>query len=124
MKILVSALLAAIGLLNLYPLVGVLSADQLGGLYGTAIDSVELEILMRHRAVMLGLIGGLLMLAAFRPSLRLPAASIGLVSMAAFVGLAYLIGDFGPEINRVVVADIVGSVVAIVAIVLILRERV
>ena len=65
---------------------------------------------MRHRAVMLGLIGGFLLLSAFRSSLQMIAASIGLVSMSSFVILAYLSGDIGGEVNRVVVADIVGSV--------------
>ena len=116
-------MLVAIGLLNLVPVVGVLSAERLTGLYGIGIDSADLEILMRHRAVMLGLIGGFLLLAAFRPSLQALAASIGFVSMFSFVVLAYVAGDYGAQIHRVVVADIVGAVVAAFVLVTILRER-
>ena len=61
----ISILFVAIGLLNLYPVVGVISADQLTSLYGISIGSADLETLMRHRAVMLGLIGSFLLLAAF-----------------------------------------------------------
>lgn len=105
-----SVLLAGIGLMNLLPIIGVLSAEQITGLYGITIDSVDLEILMRHRAAMLGLIGGFLLLSAFRSSLQLLAASMGLVSMSSFVILAYIAGDYGVQIHRVVVADIIGSV--------------
>jgi len=117
-KNLISILLVAIGLLNLFPVIGVISAHQLTGLYGISIVSADLETLMRHRAVMLGLIGGFLLLAAFRPSLQILAAAIGLVSMSSFVILAYLAGDIGTEINNIVVADIVGSIVAALVLVL------
>ena len=123
MKKLSSTLLIAVGLLNLYPLIGVSSADQLASLYGISINSVDLEILMRHRAVMLGLIGGFLLLAAFRPSLQAPAASIGLVSMSSFVILAYFSEDIGPEIYKVAVADIIGSIATAIILIIVVRER-
>ena len=123
MKKAVSILFVAIGLLNLYPVVGVISADQLASLYGTSIGSADLETLMRHRAVMLGLIGSFLLLAAFRSSIQILAASIGLVSMSSFVILAYLAGDVGAEISKVVVADIVGSIAAALVLVLAIKQR-
>ena len=116
-------LLIAIGLLNLFPIIGVLSAEHINGLYGIRIESADLEILMRHRAAMLGLIGSFLLLAAFRPSLQMLAASMGLASMSSFVILAYLAGDNGFQIHRVVVADIAGSVAAALIIAIIFRER-
>ncbi len=123
MKKIISILFVAIGLLNLYPVVGVISADQLTSLYGISIGSADLETLMRHRAVMLGLIGSLLLLAAFRSSIQILAASIGLVSMSSFVILAYLAGDIGADINNVVVADIVGSIAAALVLVLAVKQQ-
>ncbi len=117
-----SVLLVGVGLLNLLPIIGVLSAEHITGLYGISIESADLEILMRHRAVMLGLIGGFLLLSAFRPLLQKIAASMGLVSMSSFVILAYIAGDNGDQIHRVVVADIVGSVAAAFVLVVIVRE--
>jgi hypothetical protein len=117
-----SILLVGVGLLNLVPVIGVLSAEQLTNMYGIGIDSVDLETLMRHRAVMLGLIGGFLLFAAFRPVLQVAAASIGLVSMSSFVILACLAGDNGVQIDKVVIADIAGSVAAAIALVLAVRE--
>jgi hypothetical protein len=117
-----SILLVGVGLLNLVPVIGVLSAEQLTSMYGIGIDSTDLETLMRHRAVMLGLIGGFLLFAAFRPALQVAAASIGLVSMSSFVILACLVGDNGVQIEKVVIADIAGSVAAAIALVLAVRE--
>jgi hypothetical protein len=119
----VSFLFIAIGLLNLFPVIGVISAEQVNSLYGIDVDSADLETLMRHRAVMLGLVGALLILAAFRPSFQILAATMGLVSMSSFVVLAYFVGDVGAAINRVAVADIVGSVAAVVILVLLIRQR-
>lgn len=123
MKKVNSILLAAIGLLNLYPVIGVISAGQLTRLYGISIGSADLETLMRHRAVMLGLIGSFLLLAAFRSSLQVLAASIGLVSMSSFVILAYLSGEIGLQVNKVVTADIVGSIAAAIVLIIAVKER-
>lgn len=123
MKKVSAILLIAIGLMNFIPIIGVVSTEQLTTLYGISIESVDLEILMRHRAIMLGLIGGFLLLAAFRPSWQVPAASMGLVSMSAFVILAYIAGENGDQIHRVVVADIVGSVAAAFVLAVIFWER-
>jgi hypothetical protein len=117
-----SILLIGVGLLNLIPVIGVLSAEQLTSMYGISITTPDLETLMRHRAVVLGLIGGFLLLAAFRPSLQIAAASMGLVSMTSFIVLAYLSGNNGAQINNVVIADIVGSVAAAIALVIAVRE--
>ncbi len=118
-----SFLLVCIGLLNLYPAIGFVSAEQITNLYGISVNSADLEILMRHRAVMLGLIGGFMLLAAFRSSLQATSASIGLVSMSSFVLVAYLVGDFGEEINRVAIADIIGFIAAAMVLISIVRER-
>jgi hypothetical protein len=123
MKNVCTVLLAGAGLLNIYPLVGVLSADYLTGLYGSNFESPDIQTLMRHRAVMLGLIGGLMLFAAFRSSLQLLAATVGLVSMSSFVFLAYSSGEIGPEINKVAIADIVGAVAVAIVLVIVIRDR-
>jgi hypothetical protein len=65
---------------------------------------------MRHRAVLLGIVGGSLIMAAFRPTLRVVAAIVGLVSMVTFLMLALpVIGD-SAALARVFWADVVASV--------------
>jgi hypothetical protein len=106
---------AAAGVLNLYPLVGVLGAARLQSLYGVPVPSGDLELLMRHRAVLLGLVGATLLCAALRPVLRPFAALLGLVSMLSFVALGAAAAAPGAAIMRVLWADVIGSLVLLAA---------
>lgn len=65
-KIASLALLLA-GAIHLIPLIGVLGAEHLARLYGVAPSDPNTLILLRHRAVLFGIVGGLCMMAAFKP---------------------------------------------------------
>jgi hypothetical protein len=106
-----SALYLLVGLGNLLPVTGVLSAARLEALYGVAIGDPNLLVLMRHRAVLFGIVGALLVAAAFRPAWRAAALAAGLVSMLSFVALAWLVGDVNAELRRVAVVDLVLSAI-------------
>jgi hypothetical protein len=95
-------------LINLAPVTGVLSADRLQGLYGIPVDGADLEILLRHRAVLFGIVGAFLLVAAFHPPLRPLATGVGLVSMVSYLVIALGIGGYNAELQRVVVVDLVG----------------
>ena len=60
MQAISTALIFGVGLVNLLPVSGVLSANRLQALYGVAIEDVNFLVLMRHRAVLFGIVGGLL----------------------------------------------------------------
>ncbi len=106
---LAAALLLA-GVINALPLVGVLGAERLQTLYGMDFADANLRILMRHRAVLLGLLGGAMMAAAFIPAWRTPLALMGLASMLVFIAIAALEGGGNAAIRRVVIADVFASV--------------
>lgn len=106
-----SALYLIVGLGNLLPVTGVLSAVRLEALYGVAIGDPNLLVLMRHRAVLFGIVGALLVAAAFRPVWRAAALAAGWVSMLSFVALAWLVGDVNAELRRVAVVDLVLSAI-------------
>jgi hypothetical protein len=99
-------LLASAGLIHLLPLPGVLGAEWLQRLYGVSVDDSDLVLLLRHRAVMFGLLGALLLAAARRPALRAPALLAGIVSTAAFLLLAGDPTALGPALRRVWLADV------------------
>ncbi len=101
------AMLLLTALIHLLPLSGVLSAAQLATLYGIAIADPNLEILMRHRAVLFGLLGGLLAAAAFNRSLRLVGFIAGFVSVASFLVIAWQVGNYNAELARVFLADVI-----------------
>ena len=115
-KLITGALLVA-GLINLYPVIGVLSVDQLENLYGVPLENGDLIILMRHRAVLFGLLGAFIIYSAFRSSVQKLACIAGLVSMISFIVLAYASGQFGEHLNKVIVADVVGSLALIAVLV-------
>lgn len=110
MHIFVMVALVGAGLLNLAAVVGVGSAARLASGYGVVIGSPDLEILLRHRAVLLGIVGALLIASAFHPPLRWAAIVGGLVSMISFVLVARGVGGHGSPIGRVAGADIAGAV--------------
>lgn len=99
----------AVGLLHLYPALGVISGDRLHSLYGLTFDEPNLLILMRHRAVLFGLLGAFLIGAAFCPGWRSAGYAAGFIAMLSFVLLAHSQGSVSPELRKVVIADIAGS---------------
>jgi hypothetical protein len=98
-------MLLVAGIIHILPLSGVLSAARLFDLYGISFEDPNLEILMRHRAVLFGLLGIFLLSSAFLPSLQLAALITGFVSVVSFLYLAYSVGGYNDQVNRIVTAD-------------------
>jgi hypothetical protein len=107
------AVLASIGLavaavINLLPVSGVLGPSWLKSLYGLEIVSSDLEILLRHRALLFGIVGTLLLLSVFRPALRATALGVGATSMVSFIVVALIVGGYSPAIGKIIMVDIIG----------------
>lgn len=107
----ITGLFLITGIINFVPLAGVTGDALLQSSYGIEIASSELSLLLRHRAVLFGIVGGLLLTAAFKPRLRTTASICGMVSMASFAVLYLLTGPGAPELAGVFRADIVGIAV-------------
>lgn len=107
MRYVVSAMLAIAGVVHLLPLSGVLGSEQLASLYGIGFTEPNLAILMRHRAVLFGLIGGFMLLAIAKPALRSAAIVGGIISVASFLYLALAAGSYNAQIGRVFMVDVV-----------------
>lgn len=101
-------LLVIVGLIHLMPLSGVLGAEALTRLYGLDFSSPDLQILMRHRAVLFGLLGALLAASALLPKLRGVAMLAGFISVLSFIGLALTTPGYGDPVARVMLADMLG----------------
>lgn len=110
MRYLVSAMLLVVGLIHLLPLSGALGSEHLASLYGLAFTEPNLEILMRHRAVLFGLLGAFLVFCAFKPAYQAMAFIGGFVSVASFLCIAWSVGGYNPQVARVFTADIVALV--------------
>ena len=101
-----SAALVVVGIIHLLPLSGVTGSARLDALYGTGGLDANLTILMRHRAVLFGLLGAFLLYAAFRPAAQPLALVAGFFSVASFLWLALSTGNYNAQLARVVAADV------------------
>jgi hypothetical protein len=110
MRYLISGSLLLAAIIHLLPLAGVLGHDRLATLYGINAADPNLSILLRHRAVLFGLLGAFLVVAAFRPGWQAAAFVAGLVSVVSFLLLAWSTGGYNALIGRVVTADLVALV--------------
>lgn len=96
------------GIINTLPLIGLLGAERLSALYGVPVEGADMAVLLRHRALLFGIVGVLLFAAIAVPSLRLTAILAGMVSMVGYLILMGLEGETNAELRRVALADIVG----------------
>lgn len=117
----ISLILVLVGLINALPVIGALGGEALASLYGLPVDEPNLLVLLRHRAVLLGLVGAFMIVAAFRPVLRPSAFVLGFSSMLSFIALAYSVGGINGAVQRVALIDVVASVLLVGAVVLHLR---
>jgi len=118
MNKLIGALLIVVAIIHLLPLMGLLGPAQLSRLYGLDFSEPNLTLLMRHRAVLFGLLGAFLAYAAFQPSLRPLALVAGFASVLSFLWLAWTSPGYNALIGRVVVADIVALACLLLAAIL------
>ncbi|MGH9427849.1 MAG: phosphopantetheine adenylyltransferase [Terriglobia bacterium] len=118
----ITIILVLVGLINLYPVTGALSAERLQALYGIAIRDDNLLILMRHRAILFGMLGAFIIYAGFRPALQPLAFLAGFISMLTFIGLTLATGDYNVLLRKVVIADVVASLALLVACILFFRR--
>lgn len=112
-KIVIACLLL-VGLINFAPVLGLLSAKKLESLYGISLADTNLIILTQHRALLFGLIGGLVLYSIFQPALQLPALIVATISMLGFIVIAQLSGDYNPLLRKIITADIIGLCLAAV----------
>jgi hypothetical protein len=110
MRYVVSSMLVVVGIIHLLPLSGVLGAERLLALYGVSVGEPNLALLMRHRAVLFGMLGVFLVLSAFKPSLQPIAFAGGLVSVVSFLLLAWPVSGFNAEVSRVFFVDVAALV--------------
>jgi hypothetical protein len=117
----IRSLLLLVAVLNLIPGVVAVLPSRAEALYGLSLDGAALSLTMRHRAVLLALVGVLLALAAFDEAWWRPALLVALASKLSFLMLFAVTGPHGAPLRRVAFAD-VGALV-VLAIVGWLRSR-
>lgn len=120
---LITGLLLVVAVIHLIPLTGVLGAEKLTTLYGQDFSDTDLQILMRHRAVLFGLLGAFLVYAAFTPGVQPLAFAAAAISIASFFWLAFSTGGYGPAIHKIVLGDIIAALALLLAVLLYLGRH-
>ncbi len=110
MSKLVSILLIVVGVINFLPVFAVLSATNLEQAYSVELANNDLIILMRHRALLFGIIGGFILFSVFAPSYQTPAMIMAAVSMIGFLYLAWTVGGYNDAISQIAMIDSAGIV--------------
>lgn len=110
--------LVIVGLINFVPVLGVFSAQKLERAYSVALAGSDLVILMRHRALLFGVLGGFILYSAFFPHYQAAAMIMAGVSMIGFAVLVVLVGGYNGAIFKVLVVDLAGILFLLLAAVL------
>ncbi|MEV0247185.1 hypothetical protein AB0H76_11400 [Nocardia sp. NPDC050712] len=102
------ALLAGAGLLNTAPALGAVAPQSMYAAYGITPAGRDLEVVLRHRAILFAVVGLGLLVAVFRPALRPIAVGANAISFGGFLVLALAGGPVGPGLTRLVAFDVAG----------------
>lgn len=102
-------LLLLVAIIHLAPIVGFFGTSALAKLYGIDIDSPNLEVLMRHRSALFGILGALFAYAAFHPPTRPVAYAAAAASLTSFFYLAATVPNTTPAIRKLVLADLIAT---------------
>lgn len=118
MKKIYLLLLFLVGVINFIPVVGVLSLDNINQAYGLSVADNNLEILLRHRALLFGLIGGFIIYSVFSVRYQTTAIVLAAISMLGFLFFTWSIGSANSALIKVAQADMLGIVLLITVVVL------
>lgn len=96
-----------VGAIHLLPVAPVFVPDTLQRLYGIAPGDTTLLMLMRHRALLLALVGLLCLWAAWSPAVRPAALLAAVINVAGFLGFYALYGNPAGALRTIALADLV-----------------
>ena len=103
------------GVINFIPSLLAFWSDKIQSSYGIEVPDANYELLLRHRAVMLGIIGGVMIFSAISKKYYSLSVIIGLISMVSFIILCFLIdGNINAELQKVMKIDIVAILILLV----------
>jgi len=111
-------LLFITGGINVLPSILAFSPDKLSKSYGIEIPDVNFELLLRHRAVLFGIVGGILIYSAISKKHYSISVIVGLTSMVSFIVLYFLMNGINAELQKIMQIDFVAVLILIVGFVL------
>jgi hypothetical protein len=111
------------GLINLLPSLLAFLPEKIAKSYGIDIPNSNYELLLRHRAVLFGIIGGLMIYSAIAKKHYEIATTAGLISMTSFIILYFLIDKgINSELKKVMIIDVVATAILCIGLILFLLK--
>lgn len=101
-----SIIFLIVGIINLLPLIVFFDFTKTAKLYGVSIEGENLMILMRHRGVLLSLVGIALIVSVFKTDYGILAIGLALISKIAFIFLTFTSENYTSEIKQVAMIDV------------------
>jgi len=98
---------AVVGAIHLMPVAPVFLPETLSRLYGIAPDDSTLLLLMRHRALLLALVGLLCLWASWWTPVRPAALLAAAINILGFLGFYALYGNPAGALRTIAIADLV-----------------
>jgi len=94
------------GIINFIPSLAVILPAKIKTAYSIEIPNANYELLLRHRAVLFGIIGGFMIYAAIFKKYYDLATLFGMISMVSFLALYFIgAGAINAEISSVMKID-------------------
>lgn len=121
MKYLLPVLFWLLAIIHILPALSGLSTSRMTGLYGIDAGNETLMTLLQHRALLFALVAAACIYAAHTPSVRLPVLIGTIISMAGFIVVAAMRGTMSGSLNKIVIVDAAGCLIALIAAALLLK---
>jgi len=110
--------LVIVGLINFAPIIGILGSKELESTYGLSLLSDDLLILLQHRALLFGLLGGFILYSAYNPLYQTAAIVMAAISMVGFALIFHTLESGSPALTKVLYFDYVGIFFLTIAIII------
>jgi hypothetical protein len=114
----IQVLLFIVGVINFLPVMGVISADKLSRAYQIDLPGNDLIILLRHRAILFGVVGGFILYSVFQPMYQDAAMVMAAITMVGYLYIVWAVGGYNKAIFKVAMVDAVGIMCLLLATVL------
>jgi hypothetical protein len=116
MELILRIALFLTSIVNILPTLGAFLPSKMKDAYGIDMSDANFELLLRHRAVLFGIVGGFMLYAAITKNYLSVASIIGLISMISFLILYFIsTGHINEPLKKVMKIDAVAAILLLIA---------
>lgn len=98
------------GLIHLFPFALAFLPGRIQSAYGVEVTGPDMMLLLRHRAVLFGIVGAVMLYSSLKRRHYALATFVGLASMLSFILLYGTIGGINDRLKSVLWVDVAASV--------------